>query len=239
MNGPFPGISGHTPPAPAAPVRKSVTPKIFHKVTVLTIALTASPGPVWAGEDIFMRTMADGSVELSNVPVEQNFELLLAAPGTPGASPEKAAARTSPQDGDAGNLRSHVAQYREIVAEAARQATVDPRLLHAVIAVESGYNPQALSIKGAIGLMQLMPGTVRRYGVGDARDPLQNILAGARYLRDLLKLFNNDVSLALAAYNAGENAVLRHGSRIPPYRETAAYVPKVLAIYRKLENLLI
>jgi soluble lytic murein transglycosylase-like protein len=106
-----------------------------------------------------------------------------------------------------------------------------------VISVESRYNVKAVSKKGASGLMQLMPETAKRYGVADIFDPLQNIRAGAQYLRDLLKMFNNDMRLALAAYNAGENAVVRHGSKIPPYRETTAYVPKVLAFYKQLGSL--
>jgi len=81
--------------------------------------------------------------------------------------------------------------------------------------------------------MQLMPQTAKRYGVADAFDPLQNLDGGARYLRDLLRLFNNNTSLALAAYNAGEHAVMKHGNRIPPYRETLNYVPRVLDLYQR------
>jgi len=106
-------------------------------------------------------------------------------------------------------------------------------LLHAVISVESRYKPDAVSKKGASGLMQLMPGTARHYGVIDALDPVQNINGGAKYLRDMLFLFNGDMSLAVAAYNAGESAVVRHGNRIPPFRETMNYVPKVLNFYRE------
>jgi len=95
---------------------------------------------------------------------------------------------------------------------------------------------KAVSKRGASGLMQLMPETAKRYGVADIFDPKQNIRAGAQYLRDLLKMFNNDLRLVLAAYNAGEKAVVRHGSKIPPYPETAAYVPKVLAFYKKLSS---
>lgn len=118
------------------------------------------------------------------------------------------------------------------VAEAARTYQVDAALLQAMIAVESGYNPAAVSPKGAAGLMQLMPETAQRYGVADRFDPAQNIRGGAQYLRDLLHRFNNDVSLALAAYNAGEGAVIQSGGRIPALPETQVYVPKVLARYR-------
>ena len=105
-------------------------------------------------------------------------------------------------------------------------------LLHAVIHVESGYDPKAVSKQGAQGLMQLMPGTARRYEVSDSFDPVQNVRGGARYLRDLLQMFHDDLRLVLAAYNAGEYAVIRNGYRVPPLKSTAAYVARVLQLYR-------
>jgi soluble lytic murein transglycosylase-like protein len=122
-------------------------------------------------------------------------------------------------------------QFAPLVAAVAKEQGVDPALLHAVISVESGYNPRARSVKGAAGLMQLMPETARRYQVSDIWDPRQNVSGGARYLRDLLAMFNNNMSLALAAYNAGENAVIEYGNRIPPYPETRSYVPQVMHHY--------
>ncbi len=119
-----------------------------------------------------------------------------------------------------------------IINDAARANGVDAKLIHAVIRAESGYNANATSNKGAMGLMQLIPATAQRYGVNDSYDPRQNIEGGTRYLRDLLKMFNGNMELALAGYNAGENAVIRAGNRIPPYAETQAYVPKVLHFYR-------
>ncbi|MBL8520760.1 MAG: lytic transglycosylase domain-containing protein [Betaproteobacteria bacterium] len=119
-----------------------------------------------------------------------------------------------------------------IINDAARSNGVDPKLIHAVIRAESGYNANATSNKGAMGLMQLIPATAQRYGVNDSYDPRQNIEGGTRYLRDLLRMFNGNMELALAGYNAGENAVIRAGNRIPPYAETQAYVPKVLHFYR-------
>ena len=209
----------------------------FHQLVVMTAFLLCAHTAVAVGGDIFMRMAADGSVELSNVPVDGNFELFVAEPGKTG----NVTAPTTAAVGDARSLplMARVAVYRELVAEAARRSEVDARLLHAIIAVESGYNPLAVSAKGAVGLMQLMPNTAKRYGIANVRDPLQNLLGGANYMRDLLKMFNNDISLALAAYNAGENAVLRSGSRIPANRETTAYVPKVLAVYRQLESMAI
>lgn len=126
-------------------------------------------------------------------------------------------------------------RFASIVAQAARDYRLDEALLHAVISTESGYEPRALSPKGAIGLMQVMPATGKRFGVANLNDPAQNVAAGARYLSLLLRQFDNDLQLVLAAYNAGENAVLRHGRRIPPYRETRQYVPRVLALYKKFQ----
>lgn len=118
--------------------------------------------------------------------------------------------------------------YANLIERTARQFNLHPELLHAVIRAESAYNPNAVSPAGAIGLMQLMPATAARYGVSDIYDPAQNIRGGARYLRFLLDLFKNDLRLALAGYNAGENAVAKYGNQIPPYKETQNYVRKVL-----------
>ena len=119
------------------------------------------------------------------------------------------------------------------IMAAAHETKVEPALIHAVIVAESGYNPSARSPVGAVGLMQLMPGTAQRYGVTNRLDPAQNIRGGARYLRDLKAMFGNNLQLVLAAYNAGEEAVMKYGKKIPPYRETIAYVPKVLSHYNK------
>lgn len=124
-------------------------------------------------------------------------------------------------------------RYEEHIQAAAREHNVDPALIHAVISAESGYNPFARSSKGAAGLMQLMPETARRFGARNRLDPGQNIRAGVRYLRKLMDLFDNDLELVLAAYNAGENAVIRFGHRVPPYSETMTYVPRVLEYYKR------
>jgi soluble lytic murein transglycosylase-like protein len=119
-----------------------------------------------------------------------------------------------------------------MVGDIARQYGLDPYLLHAMIKVESGYNPRALSAKGARGLMQLMPDTAHRFRVSDAFNPRENIRGGAEYVQWLLELFHGDVELALAGYHAGEQAVIRAGYRIPAYAETQNYVPRVLSHYK-------
>lgn len=126
--------------------------------------------------------------------------------------------------------------FHAIVARHATQNRLDPALVHAVILVESNHNPAALSPKGALGLMQLMSQTAERYGVTDRADPAQNVRGGTAYLRDLVNLFKGDLELAIAAYNAGEAAVMQYGNQIPPFLETMLYVPRVLDEYRKLKG---
>jgi hypothetical protein len=128
--------------------------------------------------------------------------------------------------------------YASQIQRAARGAAIDPALVHAVVSVESGYDPAARSPKGALGLMQVMPQTALRYGVPDpARSAEINLQVGTRYLSELIALFDGRLDLALAAYNAGEQAVLRHGSRIPPYRETQRYVEAVSNTYQSLRRI--
>jgi soluble lytic murein transglycosylase-like protein len=128
---------------------------------------------------------------------------------------------------------------------AARQHNLDPALVTAIAAAESGFRPNAVSRKGALGLMQIMPATGARYGVSIAsqtttsaliQDPELNAQVGSRYLADLLRQFNGEIELAIAAYNAGEGAVLRHGGRVPPFPETQQYVAKVMQLYRVLTS---
>ena len=131
-------------------------------------------------------------------------------------------------------------RYASIIESNARANGLDPALVKAVMAVESAFDPRAVSDKGAIGLMQVLPETAERYGVrSDKRrsradklfDPATNVRVGTRYLRDLLSRFENDLSLALAAYNAGEGAVTMHANRVPPFAETREYVRLVRAVY--------
>lgn len=128
-----------------------------------------------------------------------------------------------------------IRRYSPIIETASRSHNVDVALVHAVITAESGYNPSAVSRAGARGLMQLMPETAKRMGVQNIMDPTENIHGGVKYLRELLTMFNGNKELAVAAYNAGENAVIRAGNRIPAYPETVHYVPKVLGLYKKFQ----
>jgi soluble lytic murein transglycosylase-like protein len=192
------------------------------RTTVASLALCC-PVACLAG-DVYAFVDARGEWHLSNVPVDERYQQL---------DPPAAAAPNEPRPNEPRpNVRR---RYGTVVSDVATRYGVEAALLHAVISVESGYNPRAVSHRGAAGLMQLMPQTAQRFGVADVFDPAENVRAGALYLAELLKLFDNDLRLALAAYNAGEAAVLKYGRRIPPYRETVAYVPRVLEFYRKFQ----
>jgi soluble lytic murein transglycosylase-like protein len=127
-------------------------------------------------------------------------------------------------------LRNRASRFDAFIDRYSLQYGVDPVLVRAVIQVESDFNPRCVSQKNARGLMQLIPETARRYGVANVFDPEQNIRGGVRYLSDLLAMFSNDLPRALAAYNAGEHAVLRYGG-IPPYQETTTYVKRAMTVY--------
>jgi len=154
--------------------------------------------------------------------------VLIAAPALPKlAAPEVRRPSKGTAEARLGDAAA-VAAFDRIVATAAAANALDPNLVRAVIATESGYSVRAVSRRGALGLMQLMPATARAYGVTDAFNIGQNVTAGASHLRSLLDQFDQDMVLALAAYNAGAAAVIRHGRTVPPFSETRAYVPRVL-----------
>lgn len=173
--------------------------------------------------NIYAFTWKGESTPLSNVPTDR-----------PALAPK---GRSAPSIGNAVPIPAKKTLYDPLVNHIARNYGLDSALLHAVISVESKYNPNAVSPQGARGMMQLMPRTAKRYGVTNAFDPAQNIDGGAHYLRDLLQMFDNDLVLALAAYNAGESSVAKYGNRIPPFLETSHYVPKVLSYYRQYQSL--
>jgi len=148
--------------------------------------------------------------------------LLLIAAATLAARPVLGAA--------AGPTAAIASQIHGLIKAISLEAGVEERLVHAVVSVESAYNPHAVSRKGALGLMQLMPATARRLQVTDPFDPEQNLRGGVRELARLIERFAGDLVLALAAYNAGETAVARYGG-VPPYRETRSYVSQVMSLY--------
>jgi len=125
--------------------------------------------------------------------------------------------------------------FQKLILAAAAKYQMDPDLIHSVISIESNFNPKAVSPKNARGLMQLMPRTAEYLGVKNCLDPEQNIDAGTRYLRDLLTKYKNNLTLALAAYNAGPDSVDKHGRRVPPYLETMKYVQRIAKTYAKLK----
>ena len=189
------------------------------------VLLLCAATPAWA--DIYSFTDEQGVTHLTNVPSDARYKVFL---------------RSAPDVSEAGRpispaLLARSAQYDPIIESASASTSIEPELLRAVIVVESGFDAQAVSPKGARGLMQLMPATAKAYGARNASDPKQNIHAGARYLRYLMDRYENNLELVLAAYNAGEDAVERHQRQVPPYGETLRYVPKVLRIYRELRGL--
>ena len=194
----------------------------------LIVAAAGLIAPLTAAANIYSFKDDAGVTHFSNLPhLDKRYKLVYKIPESWKTRPN-AWTPNFPKSVDIGKLVP-------VIDNAARTHGVDPRLVHAVIRAESGYNERAQSNKGALGLMQLIPATAERMGVKDVFDPVDNIFGGTRYLSYLIKLFNGDVELALAGYNAGENAVVRHGNRIPPFAETQAYVPKVLAFYRSPE----
>lgn len=157
--------------------------------------------------------------------VDENRKRLAGLGRIPYFSQSSSAGQTPSQNRSVAIRR---ARFERLINVYARLYGLNPQLLHAVIRTESGYNHEAVSHAGAQGLMQLMPGTATRYGVTNSFNPVENLRGGAAYLRDLLNLFDQDLKLALAGYNAGENAVIRNGYQIPPYAETQNYVRQVL-----------
>lgn len=189
-----------------------------------------------AAADIYGYVDEHGIAHLSPVPLDARYYLFKKeAPPPPVPPAEPVAAMEPPalpappplQIGPTGK------RYADVIRRAADEVGLDAALIHAVVAAESGYDARAVSRKGAVGLMQLMPATASRYRVKDIWDPLENVRGGARYLRDLLVMFKDNLDLALAAYNAGEGAVIAAGHRIPPYRETRHYVPKVRELIQR------
>jgi soluble lytic murein transglycosylase-like protein len=191
---------------------------------IVALLLTASAAG--ASAKIYLYIDEQGVRHYTDTPDSNLYRLLVLRPQDRTASGDRYDAR----------LLARATQFDAIIEHAASAAAVEPNLLRAVIVVESGFNVRAMSKRGAMGLMQLMPATAARFGISDSFDPSQNVSAGARYLKFLLNRFGQNLSLALAAYNAGEDAVDRNGGQIPPFTETMAYVPRVLKIFRMLDQ---
>lgn len=200
---------------------------VMSRTSAIALGAMLAATALCARADIYSFVDSKGITHYTNVPTDPRYSFLIATPD----------ARTESGDSYNPALLARASQYDLIIEKAAAYYSVEPNLLRAVIVVESGFNPRAVSKKGAVGLMQLMPATARQYGAENAYDPKQNVHAGARYLRSLLDRYGADLKLVLAAYNAGEVAVDRNGGRIPPYKETLAYVPRVLKIYQSLTKL--
>ena len=186
-------------------------------------------GTALGAGDIYGFVDEQGVAHLSDRRVDDRYFLFIKGVAAPSAASTTDARA---QDRVDARLKSR-RPYADLVSRVAQEQGVDAALIDAVIAVESAHQPRARSPKGATGLMQLMPATAQRYGVTDIWNPLENIRGGARYLKYLLELFKNDLQLVLAAYNAGEAAVINYGNQIPPYPETRKYVPRVLQDYER------
>jgi len=197
---------------------------VFKPAFLIAILLTVSTAR--AHSQIYTYLDTDGVRHYTDVPDNNRYRLLVLSSQD----------RTASGDHYDAMLLAKAGQYDSIIEKAAIAASVEPNLLRAVIVVESGFNSRAVSKRGAVGLMQLMPATASRFGVSNPYDPRENVHAGARYLKFLINRFGQDVRLALAAYNAGEEAVERNGGQIPPFTETMAYVPRVLKIYKMLRE---
>lgn len=196
---------------------------------VLLGMIAALGAAVPAYGDIYREVAADGSITLTNVHRRERKSVRLRR--EPAALP----AVVTPVPAAKHRPVAGALPYAALVTAAAAEHGLPEALLHAVICAESNYDPHAVSPKGAAGLMQLMPDTARELGVADVWDPAANIRGGARYLKRLLEMFDQNLDLAVAAYNAGPGAVIGSGSAIPPFAETQRYVPKVLELYRRLQ----
>jgi soluble lytic murein transglycosylase-like protein len=191
---------------------------------IFCLAAMCAASSAAASQKIYTYMDAQGQRHFTDVPDNNRYRLLVFSTQD----------RTASGDRYDMQLLAKASQYDAIIEQAAATAALEPNLLRAVIVVESGFNSRAVSRRGAVGLMQLMPATAIRFGVSNLYDPKQNIRAGALYLKFLMDRFGQNVRLALAAYNAGEDAVERNGGQIPPFSETMAYVPRVLKVYRML-----
>jgi len=196
------------------------------RMTCVLFLLIYFPSAVYA--DIYKYVDKHGRVILTDTPKSSKYKRLVKT--------WKGWVEQKSNNSSYKNFSKNREKYSPAIKHVASRYRLPHTLLHAVITAESSYNADAVSRSGAVGLMQLMPETAKRYGVKDRRNPVDNINGGTHYLRDLLRMFDNNLVLALAAYNAGENAVKEYGNKIPPYKETRSYVNKVIRYYKKYKK---
>lgn len=207
-------------------MRNRRTQKQINLAVVKIFTLICINTPYSALADVYVDLSQADEISIGNAEPNKYYAIRIQEPvATP--------ALVLPESDNQKNALTSQLPYHQEVLLAANETAIEPALIHAVIATESKHNARAKSNKGALGLMQLMPATARRFHVKDRNDPKQNILAGSKYLRELLNLYQGDLTLTLAAYNAGPGAVQKYSNRIPPYKETMRYVPKVLKYYKK------
>jgi soluble lytic murein transglycosylase-like protein len=197
----------------------------YRYLLMIAVALWVYTQILPASAAVYSYVDSRGIVHLTDRPTDPRYRLLYSSKKQGGLEKVRRA-----------KLKKRVVPFDAVILEASRRHGVQSALIKAVIKAESGFNPLAVSRKGAVGLMQLMPGTARRLGILNRLDPVANINGGVRLLRELLTLFKNDLRLSLAAYNAGTNAVKKYGNIVPPYPETRRYVTKVLKFYRKYQQ---
>ena len=197
-------------------------------LSFLFLSILVGSAPAFAG--IYRYEDESGNVYFTNCPRDPSYKLFIRE------SREDVDGTRAQDSGTAAPPISTTSnEFDALIREFARKYEVDAALIKAIIRAESGFNPYAVSKKGARGLMQLMPQTAQRLNVVNSFNPRENIEGGTRYFKYLLGLFKSDLRLSLAAYNAGENLVLQNNS-IPPYRETIDYIRKVLAFYQSYRN---
>ena len=215
-----------------------ISPSIFeYSVSMFAFRPTALPlivslllgsiGAVSVGHaDIYKYVDQQGRVYYTNRPPHDGYRLILKS-------------RKSWQEPriDYRNMEKNRQRFATTIASVAQKNKLPEGLIHAVIRAESAYDPNAVSRSGAVGLMQLMPDTARRYGITNRRNPSDNISGGTRYLKDLLERFDNNLELALAGYNAGERMVEKYGNQVPPFVETRSYVRKVMKLFQQYPKL--
>ena len=206
-----------------------------HSLLYLVIILLSGAAQTVVASVAYQYRAPDGSIVFTGEPLELPFQLVKKMSLNWGDVKARKIKKqiVEPKKADVAAKSKNQPKFAAIVDAKAEKHNLKPELLHAVIEAESAYDPDAVSRAGAVGLMQLMPATAKRFGVTDRTNPSQSVDGGARYLRYLLNYFDNDLTLAIAGYNAGEGAVVRYGRKIPPYRETQNYVVKVKKFLRR------